>query len=132
MVRTFVGLYRFEIAHVTHDWVFIHDAVCSEQVPTQASAFKSDRNIVAFQHGDVSGFGFPSIFEFRHVKGEELALGDFRDHPGKFFLDELMTGYRLIMELFASECVGTCSFVAVHSSADHAPTDAKTGLREAT
>ena len=86
VVGSFIGLHRFEIAHVAHDGIFVHNAVCAQQIAAEAGAFESDGDIVALQHGDVSSLHFAGVLQLRHLHCEQLAFGDFGDHPGEFFL----------------------------------------------
>jgi hypothetical protein len=60
----------------------------------------------------------------------KLRFGDFGDHPGQFFLHQLVAGQRFVVELLAQHGVGARGFVAIHGRADHAPADAVAGLRE--
>ena len=78
-----------------------------------------------------AGFEFARVFQAPALQGEQLRLGDFRDHPGQFFLHHLMAGERPVVELLAQYDVGAGGFVAIHRRADHAPADAVARLREA-
>ena len=62
---------------------------------------------------------------------EELSFHDFGNHPGEFFLNELVRGDGLIGKLFASFGVLQGGVVAGHGCADGAPADAITSLIEA-
>ena len=71
------------------------------------------------------------ILEAAHVEREQLRLGDFAGHPDQLFLDELMAGDGLVVELLSGFGVLQRGRVAVHGRADGAPTDAVAGLIEA-
>lgn len=130
MVGPFVGLHCFQITHVAHDGVLVHDAVGAEEVAAEAGAVEGDGDVVALEHGDVGGLGFALVFEPACVDGEELGLGDFGDHPGEFFLYELVGGDGAVVELFAVDGVLAGGFVAVHGGSEDAPADAVAGLGE--
>ena len=59
---------------------------------------------------------------------QQLRFGDLGDHPGQFFLHELMRRDGPSVELFPFERIGARRFVAVHGRARRAPTDAVAGL----
>ena len=48
-----------------------------------------------------AGSSLARVLQTPAVQGEQLRLGDFRDHPGEFFLHQLVAGERLVVELFA-------------------------------
>ena len=90
VVGAFVGVYAFEIVHVAHDGVIVDDAVGAQNVAGFARGFQSDGHVVHFQHGDVRGIHLATVFQPANVQRKELALHDFGDHPGEFFLHQLM------------------------------------------
>src|ERR1700737_961216 len=132
VVGAFVGGDAFEVVHVAHDAVVVDDAVGAENVAGFASGVEGDGDIVHLQHGDVGRVDFVFIFEAANVQGQELPLHDFGDHPGEFFLDELVRGDGLVGELFGRLGVLQCGVVAGHGGAERAPAYAVSRLIEAT
>jgi hypothetical protein len=61
------------------------------------------------------------VLEAADVEREQLGLGDFAGHPDQLFLDELMAGDGLPVELLAEFGVLERGVVAVHGRADGAP-----------
>lgn len=49
-MRAFVGGNRFEIVHVAHDAVVVHDPVGAEDVSRFAGTFEADPDVVHFEH----------------------------------------------------------------------------------
>ena len=70
---------------------------------------------------DTRVLDFASVFQTSDLQHEKLRLGDFTDHPGKFFLDELMRSNGLIAELFTKLRILQRTVVARHGRADRAP-----------
>src|SRR5260370_2106223 len=62
VVGAFVGENAFEIVHVAHDAVVVHDAVGAENVARFAGDLQSDGDVVHFQHGNVRRIDFPVVF----------------------------------------------------------------------
>src|ERR1700722_11800170 len=121
VVGAFVGRYAFEIVHVAHDGVVVDDAVGAENVACLACGFEGDGDVVHFQHGDVRRIHFATVFQPAYVQGEELSLHDLGDHPGKFFLNQLMTGDRLVRKLLTSLRVLQRGVVAGHGGTQCSP-----------
>jgi hypothetical protein len=65
------------------------------------------------------------------VQREQLRLGDLARHPHQFFLDQLVAGDGLPVELLAGFGVLQCRVVAGHGRADRAPADAVARLVQA-
>ena len=97
-----------------------------------AGGFERDGDVVHFQHGDVRGVGLAFVFQAADVEREQLAFDDFGDHPGEFFLHELVRGDGLVGELLARLGVLQRGVVAGHGRAESAPADAVARLVEAT
>src|SRR5262249_42293174 len=121
VVSALVGEYGFEIVHMAHDAEVVDDAVCAEDVSGFASDFEGDADVVHFEHGDVGGVDFAGVLEAANLEREELRFDDFCDHPGEFFLNELVRGDGLVGELLACFCVLKSGIVASHSRANCAP-----------
>lgn len=131
VLGAFVGFDGFEVHHVAHDGVVVGNAIAAEDVACHAGAFEGHPDVVALGHGDVLEADLARVLELADVVDEELGLADFSDHPGEFFLNELMAGDGLVAELLALERVFECGVVAGHGRADGAPGDAVAGLVEA-
>src|SRR6266403_812953 len=131
VVGAFVSGDAFEIVHVAHDGVIVDDAVGAENVAGFARGLESDGDVVHLEHGDVRVIDFVLVFEAADLQREQLALADFGDHPGEFFLDELVRGDGLVSELLARFGVLQRGVVAGHSRAECAPADAIARLIEA-
>ena len=57
VVGALVGVDGFEVVHVAHDAVIVHDAVGAQDVARLAGGFQGHPHVVHFQHGDVRGRG---------------------------------------------------------------------------
>ena len=93
--------------------------------------FESHPDVVALGHGDVLVADCAGVLQAADVEREQLGLGDFAGHPDQLFLDELVAGDGLVVELLADLGVLERGVVAGHGRADGAPTDAVAGLVEA-
>src|SRR5579859_152224 len=132
VVGALVGKDAFEVVHVAHDAVVVDDAVGAEDVAGLAGGFKRDGDVVHFQHGNVRSVSLALVFQAADVQREQLPFYDFGDHPGEFFLDELVRGDGFVGELLARLGVLQRSVVAGHGRAECAPADAEARLIQAT
>ena len=71
------------------------------------------------------------VLQAAHVQREQLRLGNFAEHPDELFLDELMAGDGLVVELLSGLGVLQRGVVAGHGCADGSPTDAVARLVQA-
>jgi len=101
IVRALVGEDGFQVAHVAEDGVFVGDAIGAQDVARGAGHVERHLDVIALEHGDVGEVGAALIFETANLQGEQLPLGDFRNHVGEFRLDELMRGDGLVVPLLA-------------------------------
>ena len=74
VMRALVGVNRFEVVHVAHDGVIVHDAVCAHNSSSFARSFQRHPNVIHFQHGDVREVHFAGIFSASNVQRENCAL----------------------------------------------------------
>src|ERR1035441_10061035 len=131
MVRSLVSPDGFQIAKVTHDWIFVGNSVGAEEIAADAGAIEGDGDIITLEHGNVCRSEFAAVLEASSLDGQELRLGDLGDHPGEFLLNELVGGGATVVELLARGAIGARGFVAIHGGADDAPADAEARLGEA-
>src|ERR1035437_8402766 len=131
MVRSLVSLDGFQIAKVTHDWIFVGNSVGAEEIAADAGAIEGDGDIIALEHGNVCRSEFAAVLEASSLDAQELRHGDLGDHPGVFLLNELVGGDGPVVELLAQDGIGARGFVAIHGGADDAPADAEARLGEA-
>jgi len=120
VIGSLVRFYRFEVTHVPHNWILVHDAVGPQQIAAKAGAFQRYGRVVALQHGDVGWIGAALVLQAAHLNGQELSLGDLGDHPGELFLYKLVGGDGTVVELFAQNRVLARGLVAVHGRAEDA------------
>src|ERR1039458_1754554 len=92
MVRSLVSLDGFQIAKVTHDWIFVGNSVGAEEIAADAGAIEGDGDIIALEHGNVCRSESAAVLEASSLDSEELRLGDLGDHPGESLLNELVGG----------------------------------------
>ena len=90
VIGSLVRFYRFEVAHVPHNRILIHDAVGPEQIAAEAGAIQRDGRVIPLEHGDVGRVGTALVLEAAHLNGEKLGFGDLGDHPGELVLHELV------------------------------------------
>ena len=62
VVRALVGVHRFEVVHVAHDAVIVHDSIRAQDIPRLARRFHRHPHIIHFQHGDVRGVQAAFVF----------------------------------------------------------------------
>src|SRR4051812_46872816 len=101
IVRALVRLHRFQVHHVPHDRVIVHNAIRAQHIARQAGALQCHPHVVTLRHRDVLLLHFAGILQSPDLQGEKLCFGDLRDHPNKLFLDQLTRGDRGIVELLA-------------------------------
>ena len=73
----------------------------------------------------------PLVLHLRELPGEELTLGDLRDHPGEALLNELVRRDRPVAPLLARFRVVQGGLVGGHGAAEGAPGDPVAGLCQA-
>ena len=66
----------------------------------------------------------PLVLQPPHLQGEELCIGDFRDHPHQFFLYKLVRSDGTVVELFPLLCVAESCVIACHRRANRSPGNA--------
>src|ERR1017187_2034379 len=79
MVRSLVSLDGFQIAKVTHDWIFVGNSVGAEEIAANAGAIEGDGDIIPLEHGNVRRSEFAAVLEASSLDGQELRLGDLGD-----------------------------------------------------
>ena len=92
VMSSFVGFDRFEVCHVSHDWVFVEDTICPVDVTSNTSNLQRNIDIVHLGKRDL--FVEPGAFILLspEMVGQKLSLGDLPEHPRKFVLDQLVRG----------------------------------------
>ena len=75
--------------------------------------------------------GLALVFQSPDLQGQQLRLGDLRDHVRELLLHQLVRSDGPPVELLAQDGISARRLVAIHGRADHAPADAVASLREA-
>src|SRR3970282_2062226 len=99
VVRAFVRVDGFEVVHVAHDAVVVHDTIGAQDVAGLPRGLESHPDIVHLEHRDLREVGAATVFESTDVKRQGLALADLGDHPHQLILDKLMRGDGAIFEV---------------------------------
>ena len=89
VVGAFVGLDRFQIVHVSHDWVFAGHSVCAVNVSSHTCDI--ERNVDVGQLGQADEIGNPIVLvDFStEVVCQQLALGNLSLHGGQLHLNQV-------------------------------------------
>ncbi len=74
VVCAFVGLHGFQVAHVAHDRVFVHDSIGAQQIARKAGALKGHGHIVALEHGNMRRLHLARVFQFGPLVAPTVAL----------------------------------------------------------
>src|SRR5829696_10211234 len=130
LVRTLVGPYALQVAHVAHWGIVERDAVAAEDGAGFARYLYGFPDIVELAEAYVLGSERARVLHPAYVKREERTLADLDQHVRKLLLDELERCYGP-SELFTLDSVSQGGLVAVPRRPHRAPDDAVPGFAQA-
>ena len=131
IVGAFVGGHGFQIGHVAEYWIITHNPVGSKDVAGHPGDFQSHGDVVALGHGNLIVAEVSRVFELPQTKGQQLSLGDFRQHMSQFVLNQLMGGNGFAGKLPAFQRPASGRIEADHGTAEYTPGDAIASLIQA-
>ena len=131
VIRAFVSFDCFQIAHVAHDRIFVHDAVRAQQIADSRAHSSAIATLFLFSIDTCAGQGDRCPSAVPACSASSCAFVISVIMSASFLLHELMGGDRTIVELLAVDRVLPCCLVAVHRCPDNSPPDSIARLCQA-